>query len=170
MLHFLAEFSRVETVEAAARALLIFPVGAVEQHGPHLPVGTDSLIVSEVAQAAAQLAAEQDGPLPRPPLDDGRFGARRQRHRPDLHRPDPEAAQRGQRPLVAGQLRPEHHRRREMQAEQGARQARGWPGVAHQRDQRRTRPMRAQALERAEGEPAGLWRGRRKSSGRKSVW
>ncbi len=58
MLHFLAELSRVEAQEAAPQALLIFPVGAVEQHGPHLPVGTDTLIVGQVAQAAAQLAAE----------------------------------------------------------------------------------------------------------------
>jgi Uncharacterized protein, putative amidase len=28
----------------------LLPIGSVEQHGPHLPIGTDSLIAEEVAR------------------------------------------------------------------------------------------------------------------------
>jgi len=35
--------------------LLLLPVGACEQHGPHLPTGTDSLVVSEIADRAARV-------------------------------------------------------------------------------------------------------------------
>ena len=35
----------------------LIPVGATEQHGPHLPVGTDTIIATELACAAAGDAA-----------------------------------------------------------------------------------------------------------------
>ena len=38
---------------AAAGAVLVVPIGATEQHGPHLPVTTDSDIASAVVEAAA---------------------------------------------------------------------------------------------------------------------
>ena len=38
-------------VDAAARPVLVVPVGAVEQHGPHLPLSTDALIAERVAAA-----------------------------------------------------------------------------------------------------------------------
>jgi creatinine amidohydrolase len=41
----------------ARHTLLVLPVGAVEQHGPHLPLGTDYLIVEWIARAAAERAA-----------------------------------------------------------------------------------------------------------------
>ncbi len=34
---------------------LLFPVGSTEQHGPHLPMGTDSMIAEALAQAAARV-------------------------------------------------------------------------------------------------------------------
>jgi creatinine amidohydrolase len=34
---------------------LVFPVAAVEQHGPHLPVGTDSMILAEVVRRVQAL-------------------------------------------------------------------------------------------------------------------
>src|SRR5436305_1854151 len=34
----------------SARSVLIQPVGAVEQHGPHLPLSTDLLIATEIAE------------------------------------------------------------------------------------------------------------------------
>ncbi len=40
---------------AAAGAVLIVPVGATEQHGPHLPLTTDTDIAVAVAEAAAEL-------------------------------------------------------------------------------------------------------------------
>jgi creatinine amidohydrolase len=38
------------------RAVVILPLGAVEQHGSHMPLGTDSLIAHTVSLAAAQSA------------------------------------------------------------------------------------------------------------------
>ena len=35
-------------------AVLVVPVGAIEQHGPHLPVWTDTLIATEVAERAVR--------------------------------------------------------------------------------------------------------------------
>ena len=53
-----AEMTRVESRSIAADGLLVLPVGATEQHGPHLPVGTDSMGAQHVARAAAaKLAA-----------------------------------------------------------------------------------------------------------------
>jgi creatinine amidohydrolase len=42
---------------AADDAVVLVPTGAVEQHGPHLPVGTDAMITDAVASAAAERAA-----------------------------------------------------------------------------------------------------------------
>jgi creatinine amidohydrolase len=41
---------------AAAKPVLILPVGAIEQHGPHLPLDTDSAMVSWLACTAARQA------------------------------------------------------------------------------------------------------------------
>jgi creatinine amidohydrolase len=38
---------------AAAGAVLVLPIGATEQHGPHLPTGTDTMLATYVAEAAA---------------------------------------------------------------------------------------------------------------------
>ncbi|WP_164821602.1 creatininase family protein [Paenibacillus koleovorans] len=46
----LTMFNNKRDFEAAATQTAIFPVGAVEQHGSHLPVGTDTIIVSEFAK------------------------------------------------------------------------------------------------------------------------
>ena len=54
------------TREAAKRAYgagatVILPTGSIEQHGPHLPVFTDTLIVTHVAREAARLATARLG-------------------------------------------------------------------------------------------------------------
>lgn len=55
------EITRVECAERAPGALAVVPVAATEQHGPHLPLGTDTFLVETVArQAAAQAASEID--------------------------------------------------------------------------------------------------------------
>jgi mycofactocin system creatininase family protein len=48
----LAELTWVQ-VYAAARRVLLVPVGSVEQHGPHLPLDTDTRIAVAVASGAA---------------------------------------------------------------------------------------------------------------------
>ncbi len=57
--HLLQELTRTEAKHLGPQAVLVFPVGATEQHGPHLPVGTDHFAVEEIARNAAQVAAEQ---------------------------------------------------------------------------------------------------------------
>jgi creatinine amidohydrolase len=52
----LHEINRTEAAQRAPSALAVLPVGATEQHGPHLPLGTDFLIVEHVTRAAAQEA------------------------------------------------------------------------------------------------------------------
>ena len=49
-----------EICKIAARdgSLAILPIGALEQHGPHLPVITDTISASTVAIAAARLVAD----------------------------------------------------------------------------------------------------------------
>lgn len=53
------EHTRTELKALAPDALVVFPVGAIEQHGPHLPVATDSFAVEHVTRAAAAQAAAQ---------------------------------------------------------------------------------------------------------------
>lgn len=56
-----AELTRSELADRAKTALLVIPVGAVEQHGPHLPTGTDSFHATHVAeQCAIQTSASID--------------------------------------------------------------------------------------------------------------
>ena len=53
----LSELSRSEAAaRGLAGAVCMLPVGSLEQHGEHLPVGTDSLLVETVALRAAGLA------------------------------------------------------------------------------------------------------------------
>ena len=53
----LSELSRAEAGERGrAGAVCLLPVGSLEQHGEHLPVGTDSLLVETVCLRAAGLA------------------------------------------------------------------------------------------------------------------
>lgn len=50
----MAEMSWTELRDAAdAGTGVILPVGAIEQHGPHLPLATDALIATEIARAVA---------------------------------------------------------------------------------------------------------------------
>ena len=46
----LEELTREELRAIAPDALAILPVGATEQHGPHLPVGTDRFTVEHIAR------------------------------------------------------------------------------------------------------------------------
>ena len=47
------ELTRVRLRELSTDALVVWPVGATEQHGPHLPTGTDAMHVEWVAREAA---------------------------------------------------------------------------------------------------------------------
>lgn len=61
-----------------ARTILILPVGAIEAHGPHLPLGSDILIAQAMARAgAARIEAQGLGALilPALPYTAAMFGA-----------------------------------------------------------------------------------------------
>jgi creatinine amidohydrolase len=54
----LQELTREEAKAIAPETLVILPTGATEQHGPHLPVGTDAYAVEQIArEAAARIAS-----------------------------------------------------------------------------------------------------------------
>ena len=67
----LHEITRQETASRATNALVVLPVGATEQHGPHLPLGTDFLIVEHITRAAAQEARRSIDVLVAPTLPFG---------------------------------------------------------------------------------------------------
>jgi creatinine amidohydrolase len=50
---------RRELRAIADETRLVPPLGATEQHGPHLPAGTDFFTVDPLAQAAADRAARE---------------------------------------------------------------------------------------------------------------
>jgi len=56
----LAELNRTELqARLQPSAVAVLPVASTEQHGPHLPLSTDALIVSECARRAAERVAER---------------------------------------------------------------------------------------------------------------
>jgi creatinine amidohydrolase len=55
----LSEMTRDQIKEIAPETVAVLPTASIEQHGPHLPVCTDSLLCETVArQAAAQVAGQ----------------------------------------------------------------------------------------------------------------
>ncbi len=67
----MSHLAREEVRELAPRCLLVLPIGATEQHGPHLPLGTDAMLVEHVARAAAERARERVPALVAPTLPFG---------------------------------------------------------------------------------------------------
>ena len=55
----LNEITRDEARAIAPDALALLPVGATEQHGPHLPTGTDTFAVEHLAREAAQTVSDR---------------------------------------------------------------------------------------------------------------
>ena len=62
------EMTREQILEVAPRAIAVLPTSATEQHGPHLAVGTDTLLCTTVARRAAEAAADQVSVVIAPPL------------------------------------------------------------------------------------------------------
>lgn len=50
------ESDRERLTRTLPEALVVLPMGATEQHGPHLPTGTDALLATEVAERAVTIA------------------------------------------------------------------------------------------------------------------
>ncbi|WP_320779356.1 creatininase family protein [Streptomyces sp. CRN 30] len=56
---------------AARDAVVLLPIGATEQHGPHLPTGVDDFLAAEVCRRAALLASERTGVVVTPSIPTG---------------------------------------------------------------------------------------------------
>lgn len=70
---FLPRLSTIEVKELSKDdALIILPIGAVEQHGPHLPVYTDTLIGEGLLNQAFDLLDEDENIWLLPPLPYGK--------------------------------------------------------------------------------------------------
>jgi creatinine amidohydrolase len=65
------ELTREEALAQVPHALVVLPVGSTEQHGPHLPVITDTISVEHIARAAAAEAAKTVPVLVTPTLPFG---------------------------------------------------------------------------------------------------
>jgi creatinine amidohydrolase len=50
------------------RSIIVQPLGAVEQHGPHLPLNTDLIVAQSVAEAAVVAVGEELDAWVLPPL------------------------------------------------------------------------------------------------------
>ncbi|WP_395659061.1 mycofactocin biosynthesis peptidyl-dipeptidase MftE [Nocardioides sp.] len=50
----MTDLARATSAEAAGARLVLVPVGSVEQHGPHLPLDTDTVIAEAVARGVAE--------------------------------------------------------------------------------------------------------------------
>lgn len=57
-----AEMNREQLRTAAGESLAVLPIGATEQHGPHLPTGTDAFTIETLVREAAA-EASKDIPL-----------------------------------------------------------------------------------------------------------
>lgn len=67
----LAELTREQIREIAPRATVVLPTAAIEQHGPHLPIITDTLACTTVCQRAAEVASAEVPVLVAPTLPYG---------------------------------------------------------------------------------------------------
>lgn len=64
----LEEWTRVDAAGHGGRTVVMLPVGALEQHGPHLPLGTDTLLAEHIARAAVNRLADRVPVVVAPPL------------------------------------------------------------------------------------------------------
>ena len=62
------EMTREQIKEVAPRAIGVMPTAATEQHGPHLAVGTDTLLCTTIARRAAESVADRIPVVITPPL------------------------------------------------------------------------------------------------------
>ena len=48
-------WTEISNVAVQKRSTIIWPFGAVEQHGPHLPLSTDSIFVDEIVKEVLKI-------------------------------------------------------------------------------------------------------------------
>ena len=54
----LSDLTTLEIGKISSKTIAILPLGAIEQHGPHLPVSTDSVIITVIAEAVENTLKE----------------------------------------------------------------------------------------------------------------
>jgi len=59
----LAEMTREQIRRIAPTAIAVLPTAAIEQHGPHLAIATDTLACTTICQRAAELATAEGTPV-----------------------------------------------------------------------------------------------------------
>src|SRR5437867_6450480 len=59
----LAEMTREQIRQIAPTTTVVLPTAAVEQHGPHLPIATDTLACTTICQRAAEIASAEGAPV-----------------------------------------------------------------------------------------------------------
>lgn len=55
--------TQISTIARLDRSVAVVPVAAIEQHGPHLPTGTDTYLANAVCYAAAQRCRDVSTPV-----------------------------------------------------------------------------------------------------------
>lgn len=64
-------YADIKEIASADGSILIVPVGSIEQHGNHMPVGTDTILVDAVAHLAARRVQDEVPVLVTPPVWSG---------------------------------------------------------------------------------------------------
>lgn len=67
----LGQLTREEVQQVSPNALIILPIGAVEQHGPHLPLNTDFYIVEHISNLVGEKLQKYFPTFVCPPLPYG---------------------------------------------------------------------------------------------------
>lgn len=67
----LAEMTREHIRAIAGETTVLLPTAAIEQHGPHLAIVTDTLVCTTICQRAAEIASEQRPVTVAPPIHFG---------------------------------------------------------------------------------------------------
>ena len=71
MIHEMASMTREQVADVAVQALALFPTASMEQHGPHLPIRTDTALALEVIDRAMQKVRAPRPIVVLPPLHFG---------------------------------------------------------------------------------------------------
>lgn len=61
-------YPEITDVAEADGSILVLPIGSVEQHGHHLPVSTDTILVDEITNLAVDRVADEMAILTLPPI------------------------------------------------------------------------------------------------------
>ena len=67
----LAEMTREQIRRSAPATTVVLPTAAIEQHGPHLAIATDTLAVTAICQRAAEIASKDTPVTVAPPVHFG---------------------------------------------------------------------------------------------------